>query len=272
MKAYYINLESAMDRRLSIEKSFNESNSDSTHSLTRFNAVTADQIQSHNIGGTLTAAEKACFLSHRSIIELNKDATDFIWILEDDSRFSPQTISFLIESIRNLSNTNWDILMTDILVTNPADMLELALLKHQLNPSDIEVLSLNKLVWAGSMSYVINPKSINKFLNSFNDLAILNVPYDLYLRDLVYSHKLSAFVTFPFITTQSTSSFESQIQNHNTELNQRIHSTFRKMMFISSEPLDYLKDLIFLEKFTDDRSKSMAQLISLFFSKSYKAK
>ena len=83
MQCAYINLESRPDRRDSIERSFHRSRLDGW-TLSRFEAVDAAQVGQAGIPGQATPAEKACFLSHRSLIRQHLMSDGQLMVLEDD--------------------------------------------------------------------------------------------------------------------------------------------------------------------------------------------
>ncbi len=64
MECFYINLDRATERRRAIEANFMNTRMPGW-TLTRFPAVDAANVSTP---GNLTASEKACFLSHRALI------------------------------------------------------------------------------------------------------------------------------------------------------------------------------------------------------------
>ena len=81
---YYINLETAVERREQIEANFS-AHAASGWTLTRFAATDAALAADSQVPGTLTSAEKACFLSHRALLRSLQDAVGPVMILEDDA-------------------------------------------------------------------------------------------------------------------------------------------------------------------------------------------
>jgi GR25 family glycosyltransferase involved in LPS biosynthesis len=71
MKCFYINLDSETERRSAIEKNFS-SHAKAGWELVRVPAVDTRQVEERRVRGSLRPAEKACFLSHQSILETQK--------------------------------------------------------------------------------------------------------------------------------------------------------------------------------------------------------
>ena len=80
----YINLDTAVERRKAIEKSFQDT-LPHEWTLNRFSAISAGDIE--NVPGSISLAEKACFYSHRKIFSSTLENEDNEMILEDDCGF-----------------------------------------------------------------------------------------------------------------------------------------------------------------------------------------
>lgn len=72
MKCHYINLDTATERRATLEANFARCGRPDW-SLHRFSALDQATVQELGVPGTRSWREKGCFLSHRSVIEEQAD-------------------------------------------------------------------------------------------------------------------------------------------------------------------------------------------------------
>ena len=84
MDCFYINLDSAVERKVNFENNFNMHKKQDWN-LTRFSAVDAEFVKNQKVLGELNPGEKGCFLSHKKIIGGNFGHDRPIFILEDDA-------------------------------------------------------------------------------------------------------------------------------------------------------------------------------------------
>jgi hypothetical protein len=97
---------------------------------------------------------------------------------------------------------------------------------------DIAFMELVKMGFAGSTAYIVNAKSKKKLYDLLNAATAIDLPYDLYLRGLVHSSMLNAYSLFPFVTSLSDYSEESQIKASNTDRPDLAWNMFRKMVWV----------------------------------------
>jgi len=235
MKCFYINLEAAASRRQSIENSFANFKTQE-FSLERFPAVDIAFVTEHKIEGGLSGVEKACFLSHRSVLRKNLEQGDHVWILEDDQIFSPHTFD-LVGNFLNIkaATLEWDIMYTDVGISTVGTMCDLFKLRRDLMARKaLECLNLARLPFFGATSYIINGKSVRKISDLIGE-APLNIPYDLLLRKFIYEGKLNGHVTFPFLTTDSDEAINSSIQKSEFAQTDLLWSLFRKMTWLDGD-------------------------------------
>lgn len=233
MKCIYINLEKATERKSLIENSF------ALHAaphwqLERFPAIDTLYVARNEIKGSLRPNEKACFISHHVAIKRNIDATTPLMMLEDDAMLGPSTAAVVENFLEVGDKADWDIIFTDVAVPQPGKMAELIRLRYQLvEENRVLLLNLAEFVFAGSTAYIVNPKSIRKILQLMDEETELNVPYDLFLRNLIYQKKLTGLVFFPFVTSLSDESESSQIhQDTSCDL---IWNAFRKLVWLDRD-------------------------------------
>jgi len=270
MKCYYINLDVATNRKLNIEKNFLENNS-GQWGLIRFPAIDVKYVENNKIAGNLRSNEKACFLSHKFAIKQNLSAIEPILIMEDDAVIGKSTCEILDNFIKLSNKFEWDILFTDICVPQPTKMIELIELRKKLSASNkTQILNLANFGFAGATSYILNPNSLEKVFRLLDAKDTLDIPYDLYLRKLIFENKLKGFVIFPFVTTLSSESDASQIQLDDTANTDLVWNTFRKMIWMDKKTED---SKLFLEKISrdicDEESKQFGTIISACISNKF---
>ena len=78
MKVFYINLDCATERRANLERSFINC-ANANWQLSRYKAIDASECAA--VSGPITAAEKACFLSHAAVIASAEGASENFLIL-----------------------------------------------------------------------------------------------------------------------------------------------------------------------------------------------
>ena len=100
MECRYINLESAVARRETLEASFALSARPGWR-LDRWPATTAAQVEADGVQGRLPPAHKACFLSHRALITANAASPGHLMVLEDDSQFCVRTCTLVDQILSN---------------------------------------------------------------------------------------------------------------------------------------------------------------------------
>ncbi len=272
MKCFYINLDRAASRRELIERAFAQFNSKGI-SLERFKAFDTQYVTESNILGSITDVEKACFLSHRQIIKNNANEGNHVWILEDDQTFSSQTMNILNNFFAHKSaELDWDILYTDVGAPSIAVMADLMMMRRTLmNSKSIECLNLRTIPFFGATSYIINAKSITKIAELIEG-SELTIQFDLLLRKLIYEGKLNAFVTFPFLTTDSDEASISSIQKSETAQTDLIWSLFRRLTWLDGDGFDPTPLLNEIWKGLDKRSQLYGVLWAAMADPSFKSK
>lgn len=267
MDCFFINLDRQAQRRAELEASFAKNN-DKNWRLSRFSAVDANSLDPELNIGSLTPNEKACFLSHRSVIENNLQQTAPFFVLEDDVCFGKDTFHIIELFMQSQNNAEWDLIFTDVCVPGIVDMLDL-LKKRRLLAANgkVELIDLSQLWFAGATAYIVNHRSAGKLHALLAEAASLNIPYDLYLRNLIRAQKLRAFTFFPFLTTLAESSDQSQIQHSSSELTEHILNTYRRMIWQERDANAYRPTLDkLINNFCDAELADFGMLISLFAS------
>ena len=261
MNCFYINLSTAKNRKLWIEENFLKYNLHNW-SLIRFNAFDKNSNYINTIKGRSSNAEKACYLSHKEIIANNLGATHPYLIFEDDTYFNEVTFTVLNNFL--LKDINWDIIYTDIGISNPRNMIDMIYRKKCLTGS-YELHEIGKMKFFGANSYVINHNSSQKILQMID--CEINIPYDLILRELINEGKLKAFYIFPFITTENELGNKSQIQSDYYKSTELALKTFRRMIFGMYDKYEINESIDFIEKeLLDDNLINFSKIIAATLS------
>lgn len=265
MDCFYINLDSAVQRKTRLEDNFAAVRK-ADWNLIRFPAIDAVYVQNKNIGGKAKPAEKGCFLSHQILIgqQLSDDKTFFI--LEDDAVLGARTCALIDKVLGRNKTLDWDILFTDVCITELVTMQELLKYRRDLASKKIEVafLDLSKVIFGGSTAYLVNGKSKQKVFDALQAATEIDMPYDLYLRHLASRSSLKVFSLFPFVTSLSEFSDASQIRDSNQATIVTVWNLYRKMVWIERD-LDKSRAALenYKNMFCDDEMIAFGTLFSL---------
>lgn len=231
MRARYINLDAAVERRGQVEASFGRAPHGGWE-LTRFPAVgAADMAQAP---GRLQPSEKACFESHRRLIGQHLDDDAPLLVLEDDVAFSSLTFPVLDAMLGGPED--WDLLFTDVAIFEPAQILEFVRARElQARDQEVVTASLNGMGFVAATAYLIRGSSKAKLYKLLVEAGELDLPYDVHLQQLCARGELKAAVCVPFITTLSDHAGRSQIRDELPASHQALN-LFRRLMFIERDP------------------------------------
>jgi GR25 family glycosyltransferase involved in LPS biosynthesis len=233
MDCFYINLDSAEDRKLHIEKNFAACKKPGW-TLTRFQAIDKAYVKRNNIAGAAQSAEKACFLSHQILMGQHLGDEKSYLIMEDDAAFGARSCTLIDTLLERIEHLDWDILFTDCCIANMLTMFELVKRRRDLGEKkiDIEVMDLRGIEFAGSTAYIVNGKSKRKVHKALSAYTNVDLPYDLFLRQLSQSGALNVHSMFPFVTTVSDYCDDSQIKTAGPNPVEWALNMFRKMIWI----------------------------------------
>lgn len=265
MDCFYINLDSAVQRKIQLENNFAAVRKPDWN-LVRFPAIDTVYVQNQNIGGKAKPAEKGCFLSHRILIGQNLADDKTFFILEDDAVLGARSCALIDKVLGRNKTLDWDILFTDVCITELVTMQELLKYRRDLAAKKVEVafLDLSKIIFGGSTAYLVNGKSKRKVFDALEAAKEIDLPYDLYLRQLAYRSNLKVFSLFPFVTSLSEFSDASQIRAGNEVSVDMVWNLFRKMVWIERDLEECKAALeIFKNMFCDDELTAFGTLFSL---------
>ncbi len=162
MKCFFINLDDATARRARLEADF-AALAPASWSLQRFRAVTAGDVLAAQCPGELRPVEKACFLSHRRLIEQNEGSSSPLFILEDDAKLGRHTARMLNEFLGANPHLAWDLLYTDVIVPEIGDVVNLIRTRRECEQQrGIALINLERLRFGGATAYLVNSRSLGK--------------------------------------------------------------------------------------------------------------
>ncbi len=233
MDCFYINLDSAENRRLHIERNFADYKG-LGWTLARFPAIDKAYVERNNIAGAAKPAEKACFLSHQILMGQHLGDDKTYLIMEDDAAFGARTCTLIDAVLERNKDLDWDILFTDVCIANMLTMFELVKHRRGLGEKkiDVEVMNLRGVEFAGSTAYIVNGKTKRKVHRALNAYTHVDLPYDLFLRHLSHSGALNIQSLFPFVTTLSDYCDDSLIKTAGPNPVDLALNMFRKMIWI----------------------------------------
>lgn len=237
MLVRYINLRSASGRRSALETNVQKL-PPGQWALQRFEAIDAAHDQCRQTPGRLSDREKACFLSHRSLLTemLQSDPLEAFMVWEDDVRVGPGAYEAVANFAAQAIPDSWDILYTDLIVPDLGSMLELMVRSRQLRSRrEVEVLDLKHRSFAGTSAYMVNPKSLRRVVALLQGFERLDEPVDLSLRRFIHQGILKGCALFPFLTTVSDASLQSEIQPDSTSGTDLAWTLFRRLMWMECE-------------------------------------
>lgn len=200
MDAYFINMESAQERRVKFENIVNDLHIELA--INRFSALT-----DNGINGSLTSGEKGCFLSHAHILNVC-DQSSNVFIFEDDAILT-NSLKRLIPVLN--SNHDFDIIFLNggISPLNSPKLIQLLKLKsttkniYEEDFVDFKLYNAIDLYVHSMSAYMLTPRGISKLKDYYNlelSSGQLNFPVDLFLKQLMFTGKISGAVIFPFLT------------------------------------------------------------------------
>ena len=227
MRACYINLDSATDRRASVERNIAE-HLPPHWRVERFAAI--DKVTASARPGSLRDADKACNLSHRGVLERSLLHDEHVMVLEDDVLFGPGSAAGIEGALASLPDGSWDVLYTDICVPHLPQMLELLQFRRQLVAAgQATFLDLAQMQFAGATAYVVHRDAKAKILALLDRHPSFDQPYDLFLRDRYARGELAGRVLFPFPTSLSEYADASSIQSGG--LSDFVWNAFRRLVW-----------------------------------------
>lgn len=265
---FFINLDAREDRRRFVEGNFSEVNRQGWR-LTRIPAVSAEQISSQQLGPGISPGEAGCFLSHRSALDQAVSRPGHVLIAEDDVLFGPRSQDAIKAAVDGMGEGDWDIMFTDIGIPHADGMIDLFRDRSELaRRQEFTLVDLKNRSFHGSTAYLINHASKAKLLSLISEQADpVRFPYDLFLRLHIQAGLIKAYVIFPFGTTISHFSDQSQIQNSGNTADV-LWNSFRRLMWMDRDIEAAMKAVRAADWPVVDpqESRAMQELLSVMLS------
>jgi GR25 family glycosyltransferase involved in LPS biosynthesis len=231
MKCLYINRDTAVDRRRNLEASFAAAAPDGVE-LVRVAAIEAGEVAAE--AGSLTPAERACWMSHLAALRWPGAEVEDVLIVEDDTMFSPAVFGTAPAMLAALPAC--DVLFTELM---PTDLTLIAGLARQWETRKREgnfvVHSLARTGFIGASAYLVRGAAKAKVLAALESADLQEKPYDMALVELARTGRIDARVCFPFLTAPSADAEASQIQPDHVDLRQATLHAFRRLMFVDRD-------------------------------------
>lgn len=266
MDAYYINLNAASDRRVSLETNFREF-APPAWKLTRVQAIETGEIEKRNLQGRIRTSEIACLLSHRKAIATSLLENDHSYIVEDDALFGPSTFD-QIGKLAVLNDNSVDLVFTSALLPDLNALNQLFLLRRSLlEKKEVCLFDLSKVAFAAADAYIVRKDSKVKLLNLLDRIASYDLPYDLLLRSWIHQKLLTAVLVFPCIS--SLSALADASNNGNAHPTWFAWNSLRRLLALDAghypgDPMGFLQgvDPNYYDKETDEFTRVLRVLLA----------
>jgi GR25 family glycosyltransferase involved in LPS biosynthesis len=277
MRCFYINLDAAAQRRRSLEANFAQTGK-ADWSLTRIAAIDTGYVEANAIGGTPTAPEKACFLSHKKALRESMNDDEAVFILEDDAMFGSDTCNIVEQLPAFAKDLEWDIVFTDAVVPRIGDMSALVTMRHELaDKMEIRLIGLKGYSFGGSTAYIVKGASKKRLLDLIEAQTEINEPYDLFLRKMIWHGEIKGLLCFPFITSTSEFSQLSSIQSGNENKPDEkkadlIWDLFRKLTWIERDVERHRLAVTMIDQGLSEEDRALGVLWAAQSAKGFESK
>lgn len=270
MIIHYINLDSATIRRNSIESSFLQNHGSSEWKLSRFAAINSDDHRIKTIAGSCTNKEKACFLSHATLVQQASQSKEFHWIVEDDARFWQESFMATADFIKNHEDDDWDILFTDLTIRSFGSMVDLYIARKKLPIGQVEYINVGACPFCSAVSYIINPKRAQKVASILSIPPSIDRGWDIYLASAIQEGKLTAYFTLPFVTSFADCAQTSQIREMDVDIPGILGRSFRSLMCLEPNTLLIKEMLSQIDAhFVDDQADCFGKIMAGFMADNF---
>ena len=263
MQCCYINLDRALQRKEDIEASFKAAARPGWR-LGRFRALDAAFIEEQLVEGSRTKSEKACFMSHRAVLQKYAGSAEHLLVVEDDVVFGAATFDIVDGFLQQNAQEEWDLLFLDISAIDIRDMLTMYFNREKfIRQRKVIPLDLARLPFFGTNAYIVNRTSFGKVLDCLDAGLPIDIEYDMFLSKQIRKGALKAAVLFPFLTTLSGNAAVSQIQRSGIDTVNLARNIFRNMMWLESAPAKFENDLAELDaRLAGTRHATLAKVLT----------
>ncbi|MDB5872175.1 MAG: hypothetical protein JWQ07_1617 [Ramlibacter sp.] len=279
MRAVYINLESATQRREQLDRSFASADAHGWE-LERFAGIrvadpsySGPRLRHSGKGRTLNLAEEGCYLSHRGVVEKHAAGGEPFFVLEDDAVFARSSLAILNGFLSSNASEQWDLIFTDVMVLSASRMVDLVRLKQGIAPRTVKVIDLVGEKFAAASAYVVTRHGAKRLPELLQSVDCESRPYDMALRDLINRRSIRACVLFPFLTAVGESGNASQIQDTATSSADYLWNTFRRMVWIGSNREELAPTITDISThYVDDEVRDLGVIVAAMASSRFKLK
>jgi hypothetical protein len=183
----------------------------------------------------LDSGNLGLWLTHEKLVSsAGASPGGHLHIIEDDAVLANNIVELLEGILANADNRfpTWDLLFTDVFLPPQTDLFLLYLQKLRLyhQSRTYTMIDLARINFACTTSMVINKASFAKYAGLIGGNWKLGKPIDIYLRQMVQTGRLKAFLTVPFLTSISSDSANSDIRG-SLDRSRRVCDTFRRALF-----------------------------------------
>ncbi len=240
-QGYYINLDSSLDRRQTMEEHLYDVNL--KESFERFNALRPSSDK--ELYGLKTAGELGIWLSILSLLKKISLENDdgFVHIIEDDFRFNNKILKRLYEILEILGKTDEDIFFLDYMINLPLlNLINLHLRNKKEFGEEKEIFYPARDYYFSCMSSFLIKKTSVKFLFEILTRVYLNlkyykklIPIDMALKRLLRNGVLKGSIVVPPLGAPDWDlDKNSTIQNFCSKIINNSHQVYLLMRCCSS--------------------------------------
>jgi GR25 family glycosyltransferase involved in LPS biosynthesis len=249
LNVYFINLESATDRRSTLEANLREM---APHwRIHRIKAVTREEA---SLQPPFNAADNssatACYLSHLKAIEAALSSEGPAVIMEDDTQLGRQSAALIEQLLNSLPSESWDLLYGSVTYMNLAQTQAACRHLREARRTDTILLqNAGEIDFACATTYVIHPKAKKKLLELLKETPI-NPGYDFRLKQIFQQGLLRGLIPLPFLTSVSKHSVHSQLNQNgwHDQATDIVLNSVRKLFFVEQDLREIREDLNSLGK------------------------
>jgi GR25 family glycosyltransferase involved in LPS biosynthesis len=244
IEIFYLNLASQVTRRETLVRSYESCDFAPHWRLHRFDAIGVDHDLVRDIPGTMSATNKACYLSALICLRNSLENDDHLMIIDDDMEFGREAQRVVDSVVQILDESEWDVLLTDAIIPDVLDMpLVFWIWYKYKSRQDYAIVDLTTRPFTfcdGSM--IINRRAKHRVyaMMATNDLSI---PWDIATRHLIKKGDLRSRLVLPFLTAPSKCADVSLINpdlDRPDLLQNMLQNQLRRMFWIDGgkEPVD----------------------------------
>jgi GR25 family glycosyltransferase involved in LPS biosynthesis len=241
----YINLDRSPERRAAFEKQLSELGLQSRYG--RFPSVDGRQIDTSRT--QLRPGEVGLFLSHCRALESARNRGSCVHVLEDDALLSEHVVPVVSDAVATDVFQQYDLLFTDMMIhchiaflkSVKSEFDQIAPRPRPLRFNQLRLIDLSQVFYAGSQSYVVGARSIDKVISVYREEIAKGptIPVDIFLQQQVLSGRLRAACLFPFITSFRLEDVMTSTIEHETDASSQasemVMAVLRYLFFVNAD-------------------------------------